>query len=90
MKGICQSCGMPLKKDPQRGGANADGTRSAKYCSLCYDQGEFRHPGFSAKQMQDHCVEALRRKGMPRVVAWLFTRGIPRLERWRTAGAARR
>jgi hypothetical protein len=39
------------------------------------------------KQMQDFCVEQLRKKGMPRLMAWLFTRGIPRLERWKSSAA---
>ena len=81
---ICQSCGMPLKKDPEAGGTNADGSKSARFCSLCYQRGKFRHPDFSVTQMQEHCVEALRQKRMPRVLAWLFTRGLPRLERSRT------
>lgn len=84
MGAICQSCGMPLNKDPEGGGTDADGTQSTRFCSLCYAGGQFRHPGFSVTQMQEHCVAALRRKGVPHVVAWLFTRGIPRLERWRT------
>lgn len=88
MAAICQSCGMPLKKDPQGGGTNADGSKSARFCSLCYADGRFRHPDFSVKQMQAHCVDALRKKGMPHVLAWLFTSGIPRLERWRTTRAS--
>lgn len=35
----CQSCGMTLKRDPQGGGSNADGTKSAIYCSHCYLEG---------------------------------------------------
>ena len=76
---------MPLKKDPEAGGTNADGSKSTRFCSLCYQDGRFRHPNFSVTEMQAHCVEALRSKGVPRVFAWLFTRGIPRLERWRPA-----
>lgn len=29
----CQSCGMPLKKSPNDGGTNKDGTISTMYCS---------------------------------------------------------
>lgn len=83
MASVCQSCCMPLKKDPAGGGTERDGTKSAKYCSLCYREGAFLHPDFTAKQMQDLCVDALSKKGMPRLMAWLFTRGIPNLERWR-------
>jgi hypothetical protein len=75
---------MPLNKDPEGGGTEADGTQSTRFCSPCYAGGQFRHRDFSVTQMQEHCVAALRQKGVPHVVAWLFTRGIPRLERWRT------
>lgn len=85
MAGNCQSCGMPLAKDPEGGGTEADGGRSTLYCSLCYRDGAFLHPAFSAIEMQAFCLEQLAKKGMPRVMAWLFTRGIPKLGRWRAA-----
>ena len=83
MAAVCQSCSMPMKKDKEGGGSEADGSRSTKYCSLCYQDGSFVHPEFDARQMQDFCVEQLRANGMPRFMAWLFTRQIPKLERWR-------
>ncbi|MBW8639928.1 zinc ribbon domain-containing protein [Hoeflea sp. WL0058] len=73
---------MPLNKDPKGGGSEADGSRSGRYCSLCYENGRFVHPDFTVSEMQEHCVVQLQKKGMPRIMAWLFTRGIPRLERW--------
>ena len=82
MSGKCQSCGMPLARDPEGGGSEADGSRSGTYCSLCYENGAFRHPGFTAAQMQEFCLDQLSAKGMPRIMAWLFTRGIPNLGRW--------
>ncbi len=82
MSGLCQSCSMPLKKDPAGGGSEADGTKSTKYCSLCYENSAFKQPDFTAKQMQDFCIEQLQKQGMPKPMAWLFTRGIPKLERW--------
>jgi hypothetical protein len=82
--GVCQSCGMPLSKDAKGGGTNADGSRSTKFCSLCYDRGSFVHPDFTVAEMQDYCIEQLRKKGMPKFMGWMFTRGLPRLERWRT------
>lgn len=78
----CQSCGMPLNKDPQGGGLEADGSRSSIYCSICYDNGAFRHPDATLSEFQAQCVEALARKGMPRILAWAFTRGIGKLDRW--------
>lgn len=81
----CQSCGMPLDKDPNGGGSEADGTLSGAYCSICYSDGAFVHQGMLAAEFQTYCVEALAGKGMPRIMAWLFTRGIPKLDRWRKA-----
>ena len=81
----CQSCGMPLSKDPMGGGSEADGSLSATYCSICYRDGAFVHQGVTAAEFQAHCVEALAGKGMPRIMAWLFTRGIPQLDRWKGA-----
>ena len=78
----CQSCGMPMSKDKNGGGTEADGSRSTTYCSLCYDQGAFRLPDMSATEFQAFCVEKLREQGMPKIMAWVFTRGIPKLDRW--------
>ena len=81
---FCQSCGMPLSKDPQGGGTNSDGTKSLKYCSYCYQNGEFSSPEIdTAKKMQAFCIDKMKEHGMSKFVAWIFTRGIPRLERWR-------
>jgi hypothetical protein len=33
--------------------------------------------------MQDFCVQKMNEDGMPKFVAWLFTRGIPKLKRWK-------
>jgi Putative zinc ribbon domain len=72
MAGDCQSCGMPLAKDPGGGGTEANGAESALYCSLCYRDGAFLQADFNAAQMQAFCVEQLSKKGMPRLMAWLF------------------
>lgn len=85
MSGRCQSCGMPLSKDPEGGGSEADGSRSSTYCSICYAEGAFRHPDASLSEFQAHCVDALAAKGMPRILAWAFTRGLGKLDRWREA-----
>ena len=78
----CQSCGMPMKKDPEGGGTDADGTRSTEYCSFCYSDGAFTQPDFSAEDMQKFCVQKMKECNVPGPLAWLFTRGIPRLRRW--------
>ena len=38
---------MPLDKDPDKGGTNADKSISDKYCSFCYKDGKFLDEGIS-------------------------------------------
>lgn len=83
MAKFCQSCGMPFSKDPQNGGLEADGTKSELYCSYCYNNGQFYQQDMNVKEFQAFCIEQMKKQGMPGFVAWLFTRGIPRLKRWR-------
>lgn len=78
----CQSCGMPLKKDEKGGGTNADGSKSAMYCSRCYENGAFTNPNMSAQEMQKLVKGKLKEMGFPGFVAGFFTKGIPKLERW--------
>lgn len=78
----CESCGMPFKNDPKGGGSEADGSKSTQYCSICYEDGAFVHQGVSAAEFQAQSLNALHEKGMPKVMAWAFTRGIPKLPRW--------
>ncbi|MGB0927510.1 MAG: zinc ribbon domain-containing protein [Pikeienuella sp.] len=78
----CQSCDMPLTKDPEGGGTDADGGRSAEYCSYCYAGGAFTYQGDDVKAFQAYVVDNMVKEGWIRPVAWLFTRRIPKLKRW--------
>jgi len=49
---FCHCCGMPISKDPQGGGTDMDGTRIQKYCSYCYQNGEFLFKG-SVKEFRN-------------------------------------
>lgn len=80
---MCQSCGMPLSKDPQKGGTNQDGSQSTDYCSYCYKKGCFTDSCQTAQEMQKHCTKKMREAGFNRLLSWLFTRGIPGLKRWK-------
>lgn len=82
---FCQSCGYPLKKDKHGGGTEKDGTINKKYCSMCYQRGKFLTPKDinNAKKMQNFCVEQMTKSGMNKYVAWLATRQISKLERWK-------
>ena len=79
----CQSCSMPLKKDPEGGGTNADGTKNKMYCSFCYENGSFKNPDMTMQEMQSLVKEKLKEMGFPGFIAGFFTKGIPRLERWK-------
>lgn len=79
----CQSCSMPLKRDPKGGGTNADGSVSQKYCSMCYESGSFKQPNWSVTEMQDFVKSKMKEMGFPGFLAGFFTKGIPKLERWR-------
>jgi hypothetical protein len=82
----CQSCGMPLDRDPKGGGTEADGSLSTRFCSHCYVAGVFTLPDLTAGQMQDRVRERMAEMGFPRFVCGFFTRKIPKLERWQPAG----
>ena len=78
----CQSCGMPLSRDEKGGGTNADGSKSQVYCSHCYQGGRFTLPDITAEQMQERVRDKLKEHGIPGFLAGLFTRRIPKLQRW--------
>lgn len=80
----CQSCGMPLSKDPKGGGTEANGILSEKYCSYCYENGQFLQPEITAKEMQAFVKEKLKEMGgFVKLFAGFFSKGIPKLERWK-------
>ena len=79
----CQSCGMPLSKDEKGGGTEADGTKSWMYCSHCYQSGKFTLPDITVDQMQERAKRKMKEMGFPGFIASFFTRGVPKVERWR-------
>jgi len=79
----CQSCGMPLKKDTNGGGTENDGSKSEKYCSYCYENGKFINPDITVEEMKTLVKGKLKEMRFPGFIAGLFTKGIPKLERWK-------
>ncbi len=79
----CQSCGMPLKKDPNGGGTNADKTVSDMYCSYCYVDGKFLQENITVGEMQEFVKMKLIEMHFPKFIAGFFVKGIPKLERWK-------
>jgi hypothetical protein len=71
-----------MKSDPNGSGTNADGTKSDMYCSYCYEAGKFT-ADCTAKEMQEFCKNKMKELGMSSFKAWLFSRPIPSLKRWK-------
>ena len=87
IKKICQSCGMPLKQDPQKGATNADGSKSELYCSYCYEDGQFLCKAETVYEFQSLCKEKMLADGMNRIFVWffsskLFAGRLKKLARW--------
>ena len=80
----CQSCGMPLNKDPKGGSTNADGSGNLKYCSKCYEKGLFINPEMTVTEMQELVKGKLKEMGFPGFLAGFFTKNIPKLDRWKS------
>lgn len=74
---------MPLKRDPRGGGTDTDGIKSIKYCSHCYQQGQFTQPHMTVSEMKERVKGKLKSFGIPGFLSGIFTRNIPTLERWK-------
>lgn len=79
----CQSCGMPLNKDKEGGGTEANGSKSHKYCSHCYRDGKFTQPHLKVEEMQALVKGKLKEVGFPGFLTGFFSKRIPKLERWK-------
>ncbi len=82
----CQSCGMPLstKKAGDCRGSEKDGSKSEKWCSLCYENGAFIGPDCTLDEMKTIVDKALVENGSGRLMRWLAQKQLPHLERWKT------
>jgi len=54
---------MPLKKSPNGGGTNTNGTISKIYCANCYENGQFINPDWTANQMQGFVKKKMKDMG---------------------------
>lgn len=78
----CQSCGMPMQ-DGEVAGTQADGSKSLKYCSLCYENGRFITPDMTLDEMKKIVDDALKEKGWMWPLRWMAKSQLPSLERWK-------
>lgn len=80
---FCQSCGMPMEKDPGNGGTNADGTKSLRFCSYCFQQGAFKDNFSQPGEMVEFVKGKLKEMGIGPIRRWFYTSHISQLERWK-------
>ena len=78
----CQSCGMPLKTERDKG-TEKDGSLSDKYCAMCYKDGEFINPDATVGQMQKIAENALKEKHWPGFLRKIAIKQISKLDRWK-------
>lgn len=83
MTKLCQSCAMPMSDDSRGGGTEADGSPSADYCSLCYQNGRFTNGITDPREMRSYARERLLEMGYPALKAWALSLTVPFLKRWR-------
>ncbi len=79
----CQSCGMPLKENADGWGTNRDNNKSDIFCIMCYQDGYFTKPEIdTAEKMQVFVFDILRTKHIPKFLAKIMIKDIPKLGRW--------
>lgn len=78
----CQSCGMPLSRDAQGGGTEADGRKTTEYCSHCYQKGAFTDPAMTAERMVERVKGRLTEMNLPPGMVAKLAGEIPTLRRW--------
>lgn len=74
---------MQTKKTGDCRGLEADGSKSEKWCVLCYPNGAFIGNVESVEQMIEIVDKALIDDGSSALMRWMARKQIPRLERWR-------
>ncbi|MFN0173587.1 MAG: zinc ribbon domain-containing protein [Saprospiraceae bacterium] len=72
-----------MRRDEQGGGTNADHSKSLMYCSHCWQKGKFTNPDITLDGMKTLVKKKLQSFGFPGFLAGIFTRNIPKLERWK-------
>lgn len=82
----CQSCGMPLQtnKAGDCRGTEANGTKSEKWCKLCYENGSFINPDCTLGEMDIIVDNALLEQGSSKLMRWMAKKQLPSLERWKS------
>ena len=79
---ICQSCGIKLDDVPQYGGTELDGNLSSKYCTQCYQNGQFTEPNLTINEMQEKVKKQLKKLKVPFIKRTIHISQLSELQRW--------
>ena len=80
---ICQSCGMPMKKEGDFG-TGKDGLKNTDYCKFCFQNGKFTDEGITMEGKIEKNVEIAKKMGFPERQARSMAEDIiPNLRRWK-------
>lgn len=81
---ICQSCGMPMKKDKDFG-TNFDRSQNQEYCCFCFRNGKFTDEGISLQEKVNKLVRiSVEQLGLREDLARTMAETkLPQLKRWR-------
>jgi hypothetical protein len=81
---ICQSCGMPMKKEEDFG-TEKDGSPNQDYCFFCYQKGRFKDEGITLQEKIEKLTKiGVAQLGMtPAQARTLAETKLPGLKRWK-------
>ena len=81
---ICQSCGMPMKKNEDFG-TDSEGFPSEEYCCFCFQDGRFTDEGITLQEKIKKLIKiSVEQLGMTEEQARnLAETKLPTLKRWK-------
>jgi hypothetical protein len=75
---MCESCLMPLSKDPAGASRESD-----RYCSYCYKDGKLVYEGTDVREFKRNMIAAIVARGESRIKANLLAFMAGFAPRWR-------
>ena len=79
---ICQSCGMPLTNESNKG-TNSDNTLNSEYCKFCFQNGKFTNENLTINKIINNSIKISMKLWMPEDKAReIAMNTIPKLKRW--------
>ena len=86
MPSFCQSCGMPISSDDERG-TESDKMKSNDYCNHCYENRKFTEPKLTVEEMAQRVGRQMKTRGFPEKMIAMNAKLVPSLKRWKLGEA---